>query len=865
MTLKAPKPTYLIASMGIASALLLTPGYAVSAPYHDNAAPQAYSVTSTQRANAEAATQDLITEHRLWVQSRGNGKKLGVAKLIEKAQARQQLLTELAETDPAEVLRIAIPADVAQDMPAEVQELIEQHIDLDGELEVSYRDDFTNPENSRLVHELKTNNGKRVKLHIAGDKGKLFTGSHVNAKGVVFTNTDGEESLVVNGDDDGILMLAAGGDATGGSNGGTPVSPYNTTGQQDTLVLLVNFQDNTAQPFSTSQVNNAVFGEVNSYFNENSYGQTTLAGTTKGWYTLPLSSSTCNNRDIATAAKQAATNAGVNVSAYNRFLYILPQTSACSWSGTALVGGSEAWINGTIDMDVIAHEMGHNFGLHHSHSLSCNGETIGASCQHLEYGDGVDVMGWASSSHFAPFPKEYLGWLNQSNTPGIQLITSDGTYEIEPYASQTNGTKALKVQKGFDQWGHPEYYYVEYRQPVGFDATLTSGDQNNVMNGVVIRTGVPEESSNTSFLLDMTPETYDLYTRDPALTFGRSYTDSAAGVTITAVSGDQNRAVITVSMGTQSCVRSNPTLTFSPAQGPWVAAGTAVNYNVTVTNNDGAACSNNSFNLSANVQSGWSASFNANSVSLAPGQSATTVLTVNSASPAADGFYDIAVTAASGSYSKTGNVTYVVDNPASDTNTAPVAQSDSAATTSGSSVVIPVLNNDNDADGDALTITSVSGVYGSAVINSNGTITFTPAAGYAGTEVFSYSVSDGNGGSDSANVSVSVAAVNNNSAPVAVNDSVTLSSKTAVTISVLSNDYDPENDALSIVGVTQGSKGSVSVNSNGTIYYSPSKSFKSSDSFTYTISDGQKTSTATVSISLSGSTGGNGKGNGKNR
>lgn len=865
MTLKAPKPTRILASMGIASALLFTSGYAVSAPNHDHShhAAHGFSVSAAKRASAQYATLELINEHRLWVQSRGNGKKLGVAKLIEKAEARQQLLSELAETDPAALLRIAIPDEVAQSMPAEVKELIEQHIDLDGELEVSYQDDFANPENSRLIHELKTNNGKRVKLHIAGDKGKLFTGNRVNAKGVVFTNTQGEESLVVNGDDDGILMLAAGGDETGGSNGGTPISPYNTIGQQDTLVLLVNFQDNTAQPFSTSQVNNAVFGDVNSYFNENSYGQTTLAGATKGWYTLPLSSSTCNNRDIAAAAKQAATNAGVNISAYDRFLYILPQTSACSWSGTALVGGSEAWINGTIDMDVIAHEMGHNFGLHHSHSLSCNGETIGDSCQHLEYGDGVDVMGWASSSHFAPFPKEYLGWLNQSNTPSIQHVTSGGTYEIEPYAAQSNGTKALKVQKGFDQWGHPEYYYIEYRQPVGFDATLTSGDPSNVMNGVVIRTGVPEESSNTSFLLDMTPETYDLYTRDPALPFGRSYTDSAAGVTITAVSGDQNRAVVTVSMGTQSCVRSNPTLTFSPAQGPWVAAGTAVNYNVTVTNNDGAACSTSSYNLSANVQSGWSASFNANSVSLAPGQSSTTVLTVNSANSAADGFYDIAVTAASGSYSKTSNVTYVVDNPAS--NSAPVAQSDAASTTSGSSVVIPVLNNDSDADGDALTITSVSGVYGNAVINSNGTITFTPAAGYAGTEVFSYSVADGNGGSDSANVSVSVAAVNNNSAPVAVNDNVTLSSKSAVTISVLGNDYDPENDALSIVGVTQGNKGSVRINSNGTIYYSPAKSFKSSDSFTYTISDGQKTSTATVSISLSGSTGGNGKGNGKNR
>ncbi|MCO4756671.1 MAG: cadherin-like domain-containing protein, partial [Oceanospirillaceae bacterium] len=282
----------------------------------------------------------------------------------------------------------------------------------------------------------------------------------------------------------------------------------------------------------------------------------------------------------------------------------------------------------------------------------------------------------------------------------------------------------------------------------------------------------------------------------------------------------------------------------------------------TVTNNDGAACSSNSYNLSANTQSGWNASFSAASLSLAPGQSSSSVLTVSSASNAANGFYDIAVSAVSGNYSNNGNVTYVVDNPAA--NTPPVAQNDSAATNSGNSVVISVLNNDSDADGDSLNITSVSGVNGNAVINSNGTITFTPAAGFAGTEVFNYSLSDGNGGSDNASVSVSVSAVSNNAAPVAVNDSVTMSSKTTQTISVLSNDYDPENDSLSVVGVSQGNKGSVSINSNGTIRYVPAKSFKSSDSFTYTISDGQKTSTATVYLSLSGDSGGsNGKGNGK--
>jgi len=50
--------------------------------------------------------------------------------------------------------------------------------------------------------------------------------------------------------------------------------------------------------------------------------------------------------------------------------------------------------------------------------------------------------------------------------------------------------------------------------------------------------------------------------------------------------------------------------------------------------------------------------------------------------------------------------------------------------------------------------------------------------------------------------------------------------------------------------VTQGSKGKVSINANGSLTYSPAKSFRSSDSFSYTISDGSKSASATVQVNL---------------
>ena len=102
-----------------------------------------------------------------------------------------------------------------------------------------------------------------------------------------------------------------------------------------------------------------------------------------------------------------------------------------------------------------------------------------------------------------------------------------------------------------------------------------------------------------------------------------------------------------------------------------------------------------------------------------------------------------------------------------------------------------------------------------------------------------------------------------NQPPVAVNDNVTITSKAAVSINALTNDSDPEGKPLSVVSVTQGAKGSVQINSDGSLTYTPSKGFKSSDQFSYTISDGNSTSSANVSITLSGGSTGGGKGGGK--
>ena len=119
------------------------------------------------------------------------------------------------------------------------------------------------------------------------------------------------------------------------------------------------------------------------------------------------------------------------------------------------------------------------------------------------------------------------------------------------------------------------------------------------------------------------------------------------------------------------------------------------------------------------------------------------------------------------------------------------------------------------------------------------------------------SVANGNA---TTSISTSYSVAKANLAPVAVNDNVSMTTPSVVTIPVLSNDYDPEGSVIKVVSFSQGSKGSVSLNTDGTINYVPGRSFKGSDSFSYSISDGLSVATAVVNVSLVTSPSTSGKG-----
>ena len=192
-------------------------------------------------------------------------------------------------------------------------------------------------------------------------------------------------------------------------------------------------------------------------------------------------------------------------------------------------------------------------------------------------------------------------------------------------------------------------------------------------------------------------------------------------------------------------------------------------------------------------------------------------------------------------------VTVTVSAPV---NTAPLAGADSASTVSPNPVTINLLANDTDANGDTPSVTANTAPTNGTVTRTGGSATYTPAAGFSGSDSFGYTLSDGNGGTATGTMTVSVAPPPN-VAPVAGADSASTVSPNPVTINLLANDTDANGDTLSVTANTAPANGTVT-RTGGSATYTPAAGFSGTNSFTYTLSDGKGgTATGTVTVSVS--------------
>lgn len=180
------------------------------------------------------------------------------------------------------------------------------------------------------------------------------------------------------------------------------------------------------------------------------------------------------------------------------------------------------------------------------------------------------------------------------------------------------------------------------------------------------------------------------------------------------------------------------------------------------------------------------------------------------------------------------NQTYVLDENSSLNITAPgVLFGDSVPS---GSIVSAVLNGSPTHDSATFTL------------NSDGSFLYTPVNGFYGVDTFTYHITDGTTNSNIATVTLNVLA----SLPVATNENFTAFVNTSQTLNVLANDTDPNNLPLSINKFSQPSNGTLVLNSDGTLTYTPNSNYTGPDSFTYNVTDNIKNPDGTLNVSAVG-------------
>lgn len=337
--------------------------------------------------------------------------------------------------------------------------------------------------------------------------------------------------------DDGFVYAPAEGASVGAPTAVTiHVRP---SAVERTLVILAYDPASTFARPAPSEIE-ARMAIVSRYFAELSYGAVRLGGVlhpdrpadVMGWY--ESSSTACF--DLAEYMRLADAD-GVDFTAYTRLVVVLGQRPGCTLSawgsfervmlpspdGIVFLG----WVRMSVPnagITTLTHELGHTLRNGHANFLDCGAVSWAASgCRSVEYGDPYDLMA-SRPGFFSARRLDLMGWLHPERNRVLE-VTRTGDYVIEPLETNTGGIKALRIPRGGD---FP--VYVEYRQPIGLDASF--GASADVYTGVLLHV-----SDN---ILDATPPAA-MYgpgqptdaQLTPALHVGASWVDPLTGTTIT--------------------------------------------------------------------------------------------------------------------------------------------------------------------------------------------------------------------------------------------------------------------------------------------------------------------------------------------
>jgi hypothetical protein len=217
------------------------------------------------------------------------------------------------------------------------------------------------------------------------------------------------------------------------------------SGEQRLLVMRITWGP---EPFPDATVQDVVFSQTDAFMRASSFGKTWIVGEQTPWLHALSVEPVCDTRLIAEAGRTAAERAGYDLTRYNRYAFLFPRVT-CWWSG--LGGGDTIFLNGQLSRKLVAHELGHTYGLGHAKSWDCVGRSY--------------TMG-GGQGDFNAFEKTQLGWITSTLT-----AAQDGLYTIDRPDRSSTLPQALVVETA-----RTDYWFENRQEDVpSFSGLLSTG------------------------------------------------------------------------------------------------------------------------------------------------------------------------------------------------------------------------------------------------------------------------------------------------------------------------------------------------------------------------------------------------------
>lgn len=361
--------------------------------------------------------------------------------------------------------------------------------------------------------------------------------------------------------------------AEGGSSGTAPGPAREWTHGAKRLLYIPSQYSNQSSPPTTRAAAEAALAQVSQYFASQSYLQTTVTGVVADSVQVSQPVSYYESAGLGQLYNDAvalARTAGWDADDYD-FVFIR-HSGGPGGVGVGLVGQKGAWVQ-TDSWSVLAHELGHNYGLSHANGWRPKTSVPFGPGETVEYADEFDLMG-PNRGSFSTYEKSVLHWMPDSS---LRRVTNSGTYRLHAFDVGPLGSNqlyAVSLRKDVRD------YWLDYR------GEFQSGSLAPfALNGLQVRWPQWSQSRGGSTLVDATPGSPRQF-EDAPLLIGRTFSDS--GVHVTPVNrsptpGQWLDVVIRFS-GSNSNARPQASMVASATN---VAVGAVATFSVSASDPDG--------------------------------------------------------------------------------------------------------------------------------------------------------------------------------------------------------------------------------------------------------------------------------------